>query len=74
MPLEPSYVVGHVASAPKEQNLATLFNDGESSQVWFYVTTKLRNLTPLLNLIYSAAQTGGGGVTSISCFVASVSV
>nr|XP_032640501.1 erythroid differentiation-related factor 1-like isoform X1 [Chelonoidis abingdonii] len=32
VPLEPSYVVGHVASAPKEQNLSTLFNDGENSQ------------------------------------------
>ncbi|KFP27088.1 Erythroid differentiation-related factor 1, partial [Colius striatus] len=32
VPLEPSYVVGHVASAPKEQNLTTLFNDGENSQ------------------------------------------
>ncbi|XP_059981541.1 erythroid differentiation-related factor 1 isoform X6 [Lagenorhynchus albirostris] len=31
-PLEPSYIVGHVASAPKEQNLTTLFNDGENSQ------------------------------------------
>ncbi|XP_033035401.1 erythroid differentiation-related factor 1 isoform X3 [Trachypithecus francoisi] len=31
-PLEPSYIVGHVASAPKEQNLTTLFNDGEHSQ------------------------------------------
>nr|XP_054292452.1 erythroid differentiation-related factor 1 isoform X5 [Pongo pygmaeus] len=31
-PLEPSYIVGHVASAPKEQNLITLFNDGEHSQ------------------------------------------
>ncbi|XP_048361736.1 erythroid differentiation-related factor 1 isoform X2 [Sphaerodactylus townsendi] len=31
VPLEPSYVVGHVASAPKEQNL-TLFSAGESSQ------------------------------------------
>uniref|UniRef100_A0A8C0IUS1 Erythroid differentiation-related factor 1 n=1 Tax=Chelonoidis abingdonii TaxID=106734 RepID=A0A8C0IUS1_CHEAB len=35
VPLEPSYVVGHVASAPKEQNLSTLFNDGENSQVCF---------------------------------------
>uniref|UniRef100_A0A8C9FSQ7 EDRF1 N-terminal domain-containing protein n=1 Tax=Pavo cristatus TaxID=9049 RepID=A0A8C9FSQ7_PAVCR len=32
VPLEPSYIVGHVASAPKEQNLTTLFNDGENSQ------------------------------------------
>ncbi|XP_060624598.2 erythroid differentiation-related factor 1 isoform X2 [Anolis sagrei] len=32
VPFEPSYVVGHVASAPKEQNLTTLFNDGENSQ------------------------------------------
>ncbi|KAM6444086.1 erythroid differentiation-related factor 1 isoform 5-T5 [Liasis olivaceus] len=32
VPLEPSCVVGHVASAPKEQNLTTLFSDGESSQ------------------------------------------
>ncbi|XP_058044368.1 erythroid differentiation-related factor 1 isoform X4 [Ahaetulla prasina] len=32
VPLESSYVVGHVASAPKEQNLTTLFSDGESSQ------------------------------------------
>ncbi|XP_053168815.1 erythroid differentiation-related factor 1 isoform X2 [Hemicordylus capensis] len=32
VPLEPSYVVGHVASAPQEQNLTTLFNDGENSQ------------------------------------------
>ncbi|XP_038265268.1 erythroid differentiation-related factor 1 isoform X1 [Dermochelys coriacea] len=32
VPLESSYVVGHVASAPKEQNLSTLFNDGENSQ------------------------------------------
>ncbi|EDL17765.1 RIKEN cDNA 2700050L05, isoform CRA_a [Mus musculus] len=31
-PLEPSCIVGHVASAPKEQNLTTLFNDGENSQ------------------------------------------
>ncbi|XP_023415578.1 erythroid differentiation-related factor 1 isoform X4 [Loxodonta africana] len=31
-PFEPSYIVGHVASAPKEQNLTTLFNDGENSQ------------------------------------------
>nr|XP_019597768.1 PREDICTED: erythroid differentiation-related factor 1 isoform X2 [Rhinolophus sinicus] len=31
-PLEPSYIVGHVASAPKEQNLTTLFSDGENSQ------------------------------------------
>ncbi|XP_039093835.1 erythroid differentiation-related factor 1 isoform X4 [Hyaena hyaena] len=31
-PLEPSYIVGHVASAPTEQNLTTLFNDGENSQ------------------------------------------
>ncbi|XP_059756098.1 erythroid differentiation-related factor 1 isoform X4 [Balaenoptera ricei] len=31
-PLEPSYIVGHVASAPKEQTLTTLFNDGENSQ------------------------------------------
>ncbi|XP_032168235.1 erythroid differentiation-related factor 1 isoform X4 [Mustela erminea] len=31
-PLEPSYILGHVASAPKEQNLTTLFNDGENSQ------------------------------------------
>ncbi|XP_023080096.1 erythroid differentiation-related factor 1 isoform X3 [Piliocolobus tephrosceles] len=31
-PLEPSCIVGHVASAPKEQNLTTLFNDGEHSQ------------------------------------------
>ncbi|XP_006104043.1 erythroid differentiation-related factor 1 [Myotis lucifugus] len=31
-PLEPSYIVGHLASAPKEQNLTTLFNDGENSQ------------------------------------------
>ncbi|XP_017656816.1 erythroid differentiation-related factor 1 isoform X2 [Nannospalax galili] len=31
-PLEPSCLVGHVASAPKEQNLTTLFNDGENSQ------------------------------------------
>ncbi|ELW69683.1 Erythroid differentiation-related factor 1 [Tupaia chinensis] len=31
-PLEPSYIVGHVASASKEQNLTTLFNDGENSQ------------------------------------------
>ncbi|XP_023564668.1 erythroid differentiation-related factor 1 isoform X3 [Octodon degus] len=31
-PLEPSYIVGHVASAPKEQNLSTLFNDGENGQ------------------------------------------
>ncbi|KAB0346231.1 hypothetical protein FD754_011088 [Muntiacus muntjak] len=31
-PLEPSYIVGHVASAPKEQNLTPLFNDGENSQ------------------------------------------
>uniref|UniRef100_A0A6J0TF79 Erythroid differentiation-related factor 1 isoform X1 n=1 Tax=Pogona vitticeps TaxID=103695 RepID=A0A6J0TF79_9SAUR len=29
---EPSYIVGHVASAPKEQNLTTLFSDGENSQ------------------------------------------
>lgn len=27
--------MGHVASAPKEQNLTTLFNDGENSQVCF---------------------------------------
>ncbi|NXH84848.1 EDRF1 factor, partial [Edolisoma coerulescens] len=32
VPLEPSYLVGHVASAPKEQNLTSLFNDGENSQ------------------------------------------
>ncbi|KAJ7398840.1 Erythroid differentiation-related factor 1 [Pitangus sulphuratus] len=32
VPLEPSCVVGHVASAPKEQNLTPLFSDGESSQ------------------------------------------
>ncbi|NXG31383.1 EDRF1 factor, partial [Dromaius novaehollandiae] len=32
VPLESSYIVGHVASAPKEQNLTTLFNDGENSQ------------------------------------------
>ncbi|XP_042313535.1 erythroid differentiation-related factor 1 isoform X5 [Sceloporus undulatus] len=32
VPFEPSYVVGHVASAPKEQNVTTLFNDGENSQ------------------------------------------
>ncbi|KFO38264.1 Erythroid differentiation-related factor 1 [Fukomys damarensis] len=31
-PLEPSYIVGQVASASKEQNLSTLFNDGENSQ------------------------------------------
>ncbi|XP_066210931.1 erythroid differentiation-related factor 1 isoform X2 [Saccopteryx leptura] len=31
-PLEPSYIVGHVASAAREQNLTPLFNDGESSQ------------------------------------------
>lgn len=42
VPLESSYVVGHVASAPKEQNLTTLFSDGESSQVWFYVEFDLR--------------------------------
>ncbi|XP_037660267.1 erythroid differentiation-related factor 1 isoform X2 [Choloepus didactylus] len=30
--LESSYIVGHVASAPKEQNLTPLFNDGENSQ------------------------------------------
>lgn len=35
VPLEPSYIVGHVASAPKEQNLTTLFNDGENSQVCY---------------------------------------
>ncbi|KAJ7325304.1 hypothetical protein JRQ81_018324 [Phrynocephalus forsythii] len=29
---ESSYIVGHVASAPKEQNLTTLFSDGENSQ------------------------------------------
>ncbi|XP_044301538.1 erythroid differentiation-related factor 1 isoform X1 [Varanus komodoensis] len=32
VPLETSYIVGHVASAPKEQNLTTLFSDGENSQ------------------------------------------
>uniref|UniRef100_A0A8C2SNW8 Erythroid differentiation regulatory factor 1 n=1 Tax=Coturnix japonica TaxID=93934 RepID=A0A8C2SNW8_COTJA len=32
VPLEPSYIVGHVASAPKEQNLTPLFSDGENSQ------------------------------------------
>lgn len=32
-PLEPSCLVGHVASAPKEQNLTTLFSDGENGQV-----------------------------------------
>ncbi|NWU94141.1 EDRF1 factor, partial [Upupa epops] len=32
VPLESSYVVGHVASAPKEQNLTPLFSDGENSQ------------------------------------------
>ncbi|XP_054975276.1 erythroid differentiation-related factor 1 isoform X2 [Sorex araneus] len=31
-PLEPSYIVGHVASAAQEQNLIPLFSDGESSQ------------------------------------------
>ncbi|RMC11262.1 hypothetical protein DUI87_11380 [Hirundo rustica rustica] len=32
VPLEPSYLVGQVASAPREQNLTPLFNDGENSQ------------------------------------------
>lgn len=59
VPLEPSYVVGHVASAPKEQNLTTFFSDGESSQVWFYVEFDLRK-TPLLSLIYSVAEGGEG--------------
>ncbi|XP_023564817.1 erythroid differentiation-related factor 1 [Octodon degus] len=30
--LEPSYIVGHMASAPKEQSLSNLFSDGENSQ------------------------------------------
>ncbi|KAL7990529.1 hypothetical protein Chor_013959 [Crotalus horridus] len=40
VPLEPSYVVGHVASAPKEQNLTTLFSDGESSQKYEMIKTE----------------------------------
>lgn len=43
VPLEPSYIVGHVASAPKEQNLTTLFNDGENSQVCLYVKFELKH-------------------------------
>uniref|UniRef100_H3A848 Erythroid differentiation regulatory factor 1 n=1 Tax=Latimeria chalumnae TaxID=7897 RepID=H3A848_LATCH len=32
VPFEISYMLGHVASATKEQNLTTLFNEGENSQ------------------------------------------
>ncbi|XP_045147320.1 erythroid differentiation-related factor 1 [Echinops telfairi] len=31
-PLEPTYIVGQVTSAPQDQTLTPLFNDGESSQ------------------------------------------
>ncbi|KAH0623664.1 hypothetical protein JD844_006677 [Phrynosoma platyrhinos] len=39
VPFESSYVVGHVASAPKEQNLTTLFSDGENSQQKLFTNT-----------------------------------
>lgn len=66
VPLESSYVVGHVASAPKEQNLTTLFSDGESSQVWFYVELDLRK-TPCS--VWFTVQLRGK-IIFINCFVA----
>ncbi|KAK1164404.1 erythroid differentiation-related factor 1-like isoform X1 [Acipenser oxyrinchus oxyrinchus] len=32
VPLENTFALGHVSSTPKEQNLTTLFNEGENSQ------------------------------------------
>ncbi|XP_041116796.1 erythroid differentiation-related factor 1-like isoform X1 [Polyodon spathula] len=32
VPLENTFALGHVSSTPKEQNLTTVFNEGESSQ------------------------------------------
>ncbi|XP_006630579.2 erythroid differentiation-related factor 1 [Lepisosteus oculatus] len=32
VPVESKFALGHVASSPKEQNLPTLFNEGENSQ------------------------------------------
>lgn len=32
-----TYALGHVSSVPKEQNLPTLFNEGENSEVMMHL-------------------------------------
>lgn len=44
-----TYTLGHVSSVPKEQNLPTLFNEGENSQVMVFTQHSLTSKVKLCN-------------------------
>lgn len=52
VPVDSNFALGQVTSVPKEQNLPTLFNEGENSQVAYFTIQEFNPAAALYLFTY----------------------